>query len=257
MSRQMRFALGFVVVLSACQATITNGADDGDDVQQVDGGQQVQIDAAEPDGAMIDAAPQCALARSVYLNFEGQALTRATASDATQNQAAWMNKANGTAPAFRAGSGNRAADITQITNGITMGLVGLGVTVVTTRPTTGPYMMVVFGGAAAQVGSDYTGAVQKLDCGNAVPSDVAWVADGVTPNQRVINFALGAIGFGVGLTATNDPNDCMCGWANGCQQTTNACSLSANINRDNGAQQTCPNVTTQNEPQAIDQAFCP
>jgi len=248
--------LVIATALSACQATIYGG-DDG--VQEVDGGQQNNIDAmmASPDVAMIDAAPVCVLAQSVYLNFDGQALARATASDATQNQAAWMNKANGTAPAFRAGSGNRANDITQITNGITTGLTGLGVTVVTTRPATGPYMMVVFGGAQEQVGSDFSGAVQKLDCGNLVQSDVAWIGDGVTPNQRVINFALGAIGFGVGLTATNDSNDCMCGWANGCQQTTNACSLSATINRDNGAQQTCPNVTTQNEPQAIDQAFCP
>jgi hypothetical protein len=99
--------------------------------------------------------------------------------------------------------------------------------------------------------------VQKLDCGNLVLNDVAWVADAVTPNQRVINFALGAIGFGVGLTATNDPNDCMCGWANNCQQTNNLCTFSANINRDPGAQQTCPAVTTQNEQQSIDQAFCP
>jgi hypothetical protein len=256
----MHRVLGLLVVLSACQATISNGGGNGDDINsEIDAGGSGSNDASTlgPDAAAIDAAPACALAQSVYLNFEGQALARATASDATQNQAAWMNKANGTAPAFRAGSGTRAADITAITNGVTSALVGFPVAVVTTRPTTGPYMMIVFGGTAAQIGSDFSGAVQKLDCGNQVISDVAWVGDAVTPNQRVINFALGAIGFGVGLTATTDTADCMCGWANNCQQTTLPCTLSPNINRDANAQQTCPNVTTQNEQASIDQAFCP
>ncbi|MGE0397865.1 MAG: hypothetical protein AB7T06_14175 [Kofleriaceae bacterium] len=247
------------IALGACQATIYGG-DDGPNNNQVDGGQQQDIDASQalPDAAPVDTGPVCLAtqARSVYLNFEGQALTRATTSDATQNQAAWMNKANGTAPAFRAGSGTRATDITQITNGITTALAGLNVNVVTTRPATGPYMMIVFGGTANNVGSNYGGAVQKLDCGNTVASDVAWVADAVTPNQRVINFALGAIGFGVGMTATNNTNDCMCGWDNACNQTTNQCTFGTAINTDPGANQTCPNQATQNEQQSIQQAFC-
>lgn len=250
--------LGFVVVLSACQARISNGAGDDDDDGDIDAGRMGNDDAAvAPDASLIDAAPACALARSVYLNFDGVTLNRATASDATQNQAAWMNKATGTAPAFRVGVGTRAADITAITNGITSALAAVPVTVVTTRPTTGPYMMVVFGGTAAQIGSNFGVAVQKLDCGNQVISDVAWVGDGVTPNQRVINSALGAIGFGVGLTATTSPADCMCGWDNACQQNQQqACTFAPSINRDPQANQTCPNVTTQNEPLAIRQAFC-
>jgi hypothetical protein len=250
-----------VTALTACDARITGGgANNGDDDDDVDASVQSQIDAATllPDAPPVDAGPVCLAtqARSVYLNFEGQALARATTSDATQNQAAWMNKANGTAPAYRAGSGNRAADIQQITDGMKAALVGLNVNVVTTRPATGPYMMIVFGGTAQNIGSNYSGAVQQLDCGNLVVNDVAWVADAVTPNQRVINFALGAIGFGVGMTATNNSNDCMCGWANGCQQTTNQCTFGNAINTDPGATQTCPNQATQNEQQSIQQAFC-
>lgn len=255
----MRRLLVVVTVLSACQAKISAGS--GDDVDDIDGGQQMNIDAATvvPDAAPVDMGPVCLAtqARSVYLNFEGQALTRnAVASDATQNQASWMNKANGTAPAFRAGSGTRAADIQQITDGMKAALVGLNVNVVTTRPATGPYMMIVFGGTATNVGSNFGGAVQDLDCGNLVASDVAWVGDGVTPNQRVINFALGAIGFGVGMTATTNTNDCMCGWDNACNQTTNQCTFGTAINTDPAANQTCPNQATQNEQQSIQQAFC-
>jgi hypothetical protein len=167
-----------------------------------------------------------------------------------------MNKANGTAPPYRQGSGNRATDIQQITDGIKNALTGLDVNVVTTRPTTGPYMMIVFGGTQNNVGSNFSGAVQKLDCGNQVVSDVAWVGDAVTPNQRAINFALGAIGFGVGMTATNNSNDCMCGWDNQCTQTTNQCTFGTAINTDPGANQQCPNQATQNEQQSIQQAFC-
>ncbi len=250
------FAL--LIVLSACDARISAGS--GDDVQDIDAG-PLDSDASTvlPDAAPADTGVAClpSQARSVYLNFDGQALTRnAAASDATQNQASWMNKANGTAPAYRAGSGTRAADIQQITDGIKAALAGLNVNVVTTRPATGPYMMIVFGGTAANVGSNFGGAVQKLDCGNTVVSDVAWVADAVTPNQRVINFALGAIGFGVGLVATNNSNDCMCGWDNACTQTTNQCTFGTAINTDPNANQTCPNQATQNEQQSIQQAFC-
>lgn len=244
-------------LLCACQARISAGT--GDDVAEIDGGAQM-VDAAPlaPDAPPVDSGPVCLAtqARSVYLNFDGQALARATTSDATQNQAAWMNKANGTAPPYRQGSGTRAADILQISDGIKAALAGLNVDVVTTRPTTGPYMMVVFGGTAANVGSNYGGAVQKLDCGNQVVNDVAWVADNVTPNQRAINFALGAIGFGVGMTATNNTNDCMCGWDNGCNQTNNPCTFGTAIATDPTANQTCPNQATQNEGQAIQQAFC-
>jgi hypothetical protein len=70
--------------------------------------------------------------------------------------------------------------------------------------------MIVLGGTANQVGSRFGGAVNTLDCGDAAKSDVAWISDGVSPNQRVVNFAVGAIGFGLGLTATSDPLDCMC-----------------------------------------------
>jgi hypothetical protein len=180
------------------------------------------------------------------------------ASDATQNIAAWMTKASGTAPAFRAGAGTRAADITQITNGITQALAPFHVQVVTTRPAAGPYQMVVFGGDNAQVGSAYSAAVQKLDCGNLVHSDVAWVTDDATySNQQLINFALGAIGFGIGLTATSNPTDCMCSWANMCMPDENAtCTFTASIARDGTAQQTCPGVTDQNEPAALMIAFC-
>ena len=53
------------------------------------------------------------------------------------------------------------------------------VTVVTTRPTTGEYVMIVFGGIASAVDSRFGLAVNTLDCGDVQQNDVAWIADSV------------------------------------------------------------------------------
>jgi hypothetical protein len=99
--------------------------------------------------------------------------------------------------------------------------------------------------------------VNQLDCGDNAKSDVAWISDNVTPTQAMVNTVIGAIGFGLGLTATNDPLGCMCGWANGCTDDDSVpCKLSTNITRDPNANQRCAGVTTQNEVDAFDAAFC-
>lgn len=38
------------------------------------------------------------------------------------------------------------------------------ISVVTARPASGEYVMIVFGGRASQVGSQFSGAVNQLDC---------------------------------------------------------------------------------------------
>lgn len=194
--------------------------------------------------------------RTVYLNFDGQKLTRG-ASDATLNQASWMTIAEGTAPPYLAGTTGRDAAITRIADGVRSQLSQFPITVATTRPATGSYVMIVFGGSADLVGSNFGGAVNQLDCGDTRPNDVAWISDNLT-GQRAINTAIGAIGFGLGLTATLDPRDCMCSWDNGCRSNNNAaCRLGSPIDRDPAARQTCPGLTTQDEVAAFRGAFCP
>jgi hypothetical protein len=245
-------ALVCVLLCAACEASI-------------DGGRMNSIttDASTSSGddasmqQSIDAAPTCS-SRVVYLNFEGQTLQDAGASDATLNRASWLNKNSGTATPFLQGNGNRAQIITDITAGVRAALSQFPVTVVTARPAAGPYVMVVYGGNAQDVGSNYGFAVNELDCNESEKSDVAWISDNYTTTLRHVNTTIGAIGFGLGLTATNDVTDCMCGWANGCiKDHSQACTLSTNIARDNNAQQTCQGVgATQNEVAAFTAAFC-
>lgn len=218
-----------------------------------DGSTTTPGDGAPPG---IDAAPRCANGRVVYLNFEGQTLTDGP-SDATQNRASWMTIAQGTAPRYRAGAADRDLQIQTIVDGVRAILAPYPIDVVTTRPATGPYVMIVYGGAASQVGSNYGGAVNELDCGDLRKSDVAWMSDGVSPPQRVINFTIGAIGFGLGLTATTDTLGCMCQWDNGCvQQTAQPCRLSPMIARDPNANQRCAGLVSQDEVAAFQTEFC-
>lgn len=228
-----------------------NGGIGGTDASTNGGDGGVQTDAAAPD------APACANGRVVFLNFDGVTLTQGTPSDATQNRARWMNLAQGTAPRYKTAVANRLQLIQDVTDGVRAQLSSFPVTVVTQRPAAGPYVMIVLGGVASQVGSNYGAAVNQLDCGDTAKSDVAWISDNVGPTQRVVNTAVGAIGFGLGLTATTDPLDCMCGWANGCaSDNTVACRLSPMINRDPAATQLCPGLTTQDEVAAFTAAFC-
>lgn len=260
MWRSTLIGLGLSLVLAAsagCHAELGDPGAGGDGGQRPDGGGgNGDAPGGNPDAA-IDA-PACFNGRVVYLNFDGVALTDAATSDATLNRASWMNTATGTAPAFRAASATRLTDIQTITTGVRTQLSQFPVTVVTTRPAAGPYVMIVFGGTAAQVGSAYGLAVNELDCGDATRSDVAWIGDATgSPLQRLINTAVGAIGFGLGLTATTSVTDCMCGWANGCtSNNTVACTLSPSIPRDPAATQLCAGLTTQNEVQTFTQAFC-
>jgi hypothetical protein len=135
---------------------------------------------------------------------------------------------------------------------------------VTTRPTTGEYIMIIIGGTNAQSKSFYSTAVNELDCGDAHHDDIGWITENPqleTPTST-IDTTMGAIGFGLGLASTNDPSDCMCSWGDNCRRNGNPCTLSANAtldkavgnNPNTGLPQTCSN-TTQNETATFQAAF--
>jgi hypothetical protein len=239
---RLRFLLVGACVGAGCGAQISAGNDD-----------LASLDASNtPDDT---GAPSCT-ERAVYLNFDGQALHQGP-SDAITNHAGWMQAPEGRAPPYRIASADRAATIQAIVDGVRARLDKLSITVVTTRPAQGPYVMIVLGGTSGMVGSKFGAAVNQLDCGDAVPSDVAWIADTVPAPVHVINSAIAAIGFGLGLTATNDASDCMCGWDNQCRaDNTVACTLGSAIARDPAARQTCAGVTTQDEAATLRAAFC-
>ena len=244
----LRFSV--LLGLVACNASVSgNSSETGDDDD--DGG--ADAGPVADDAALPDAAPACANGRAIYLSFQGETLTQATPSDAAQNRASWIGVTTATVPGYRLADPDRATKIATITTRMRAALAAFPMEVVTTRPASGPYVMVVFGGNRDQLGTPYSYATNHFDCGDPVKSDVAWVSDD-TPFSKVDDYAIGAIGYGLGLGGTNDPNDCMCGWANGCDQPeTSQCTLSSSI----AVNPVCaggPNP--QNEAETFNSGFC-
>jgi hypothetical protein len=237
-----------ICLLAACDASVSGGGSASESVDaSIDDDDDVDA-AVEP-----DAPSACPNGRDIYLSFQGEPLTKATPSDATQNKVSWIGVTSVNLPGYRLGDPDRATKIATITQRIQTALADFPMQVVTTRPMAGPYVMIVFGGNRDQLDTPYSYAVNHFDCGDPVKSDVAWVSDDV-PFAKVDDYAIGAIGYGLGLGGTNDPNDCMCGWANGCDQPeTSQCTLSSSI----AANPVCTGAPNpQDEVAAFETGFC-
>ncbi|HPH65969.1 MAG TPA: hypothetical protein PLF40_09510 [Kofleriaceae bacterium] len=214
------------------------------------------IDAAP----IVDAAPDakvCANGRVLFLNFDGVTLTTAATSDARVNQINW-NATNVVVPPYLAGQANRATMITDVTTKTRAILAMFPVTVVTTRPTSGEYIMIAFGGNGSLFGfPSNTPAVTGYNCGGTMRNGVGWVADGNTA-QQAANVVVGATGISLGLTGVveNLATDCLCGWG-GAACTPNiaqACTLATAVMRNTAV---CPgDPAMQNEVAAFENGFC-
>ena len=250
-----------IVLLCACNAqlghTLADAGPGGS--QQTDAPAGGTIVDAPGGNVMIDApaAASCNNGRVVYLNFDGVTITQASTSDATQNHASWIGVTTANIPPYHATSSNRNGQISNITTTVQSILASYPITVVTTRPASGPYVMIAFGGTNQTVGSNYTYATSYHDCGDLVKSDVGWVSD-TTPNSIVANTAVGTIGWSLGLQGTTDPNDCMCAWATHCTPNSTPCTLGTNQTTGTSLSPatTCPGLNPQDEHAAFDTAFC-
>ena len=252
-------ALAVTALLAGCGAQLTT-ASNNSQVDASSGG----VDA--PNGSQRDAsgggqqdAPTttaaCGNGRKLYLAFEGVTITHG-ATDSTTNTAAWIGVTTAAVPAFHPGLTNRATEIQNIVDGVKSRLSATPIEVVTTRPATGPYVMVVLGGSNSIVGSNYSYATSDHDCGDLVKNDVGWVSD--TPSLSYVpDLIIGTVGWGLGLQGTSDPTDCMCAWANSCTSASGACTLSASIaTTTSSGNTTCPNQNPQNEVAAFSTQFC-
>jgi hypothetical protein len=164
-------------------------------------------------------------------------------------------------PPYHNGSGTRATDIQTIIDGAKSRLAGLPVSIVTQRPASGPYVMIVFGGKntnnGGTVGTPYSYATNEHDCGDTVKNDIGWISD--TPTVSYVqDLVIGTIGWGLGLNGTTDTKGCMCAWATNCTPANGACKLSASIATGTmlSPATTCPNQNPQNEIAAFSTGFC-
>lgn len=228
---------------------------------------QPGVDAAAGD-APSDAsttttpdAPTPTTHRVLYLNFDGATLTSAAATDATTGHARWLSSMNGVATGTTITIPPYGGDRTTVVNTVDQILTGLPVTVVTTRPASGPYAMIVLGGHPGLVHTSYL-AETDHDCGDLVKNDIGWVEE--TNNsgnplsaQVAANYVVGAVGWALGLDGAQGQNDCLCSWESPCSQSAPPCALlSASVPEPNTGY-SCNQGATQDERATFQTAFGP
>lgn len=258
-------AIAALVAGAGCEASLSNGGGGGGTADANGGG---NVDSSSQQ--QIDAAPACPTGRKVFLEFLGVTLTDAATSDAPANTAQWLTTTNAVIPQWRQGSATRATEIQEVIDGVKQRLSTTPIEVVTARPTSGTYVMVVLGGAnvnnGGTVGTIYSYATSFHDCDDTVKNDVAWISDmnpaatglaADAPTSLVADLVVGAIGWSLGLDGTTDTGDCMCGWANGCTSAAGACTLAGSIavSITNPAETAC-HQQNQNETAAFTTNFC-
>ena len=257
-------AIGLLFVAS-CAARVGDGVNDGTPDAP---GATVKLDGGTSGGDSGNVTPMdapmnaaCPNNRKVYLHFDGGiTLQQAATSNSATNQASWIS-GSANIPAWRPSAGDRATQIATVVAGVKSRLAQTPIEVVTTRPTSGLYVMIVFGGNSTgnggNVGTVWGGGTNEHDCGDTVKADIGWVAE-IINTSYAQDIAVGAIGWGLGLNGTTDPNDCMCAWANNCSSASGACTLSASVNyvTSGAPATTCPNPNPQNEVEAFTTKFC-
>ena len=171
-----------------------------------DDGNQAAVDAA------LDAA--VAHTHTLYLNFEGVTLAAGSADDATQNLSSIATGPT-TLPSYLGSDADRATKVGALAAEVANILMPYDVDVVTTRPSSGTYMMVVTTDAtSATLGCANCPALAPDDCGS-VDSPVAFNfgsgSGSAQPVHGVTSDTVAMLGLSVlGIPASAVPDDCMC-----------------------------------------------
>ena len=233
-------------------------------------------DAGGADAIALDAAASCpappaplAPGRSkVYLNTEGVTLSKVGVScsidDAQTNCTSLIAQDQTVVPPFLPGVATRQPYIDQIVTDAQGILAPYSIDIVTTRPATGSYQMVVLGGDAVSITGGCPGcsAISLFRC---TPSfnvvDLMFDGGTVLP-QTEANYAntlVGDIGILSGLVASVEPGDCMCRFDTPCisdMAVTTPCTFGSNeqttVSTDgNGTPENCGRAT-EDEPALLE-----
>lgn len=196
-----------------------------------DDGNSAPLDGALADtGPPVDALPpfDCETSPStgthkVFLQFEGATLTRAEVSDASQNE--WSVIDDGvtaTIPAWRPEDPDREALIQAVVCSLRETLYPYDVEVVTTRPASGDYEMVVLGGRGTDLGIDQSpattlNALATTPCARGPNArEVSWVAEFPTTQAFQLepidtaNMVAYTLGINSLLNFSHSGRNCMC-----------------------------------------------
>jgi hypothetical protein len=224
-----------------------------------DGGSEPAFDAA-PIPIDAEVITPCTSAggaggtHKLFLNFESQELTPGP-NDATTNTTMLVMEA-GTSPPWFADAGNREELITLVTDNVTSILAPFDIEVVTTRPVSGPYTMMVMGGRSADLG--FTSNFGSLAAAGCIPdpNNIHLIFDQNFRNAAASVVAAYAMGFGISNSAEN--GSCLCWNDPACEPREGICTLESEMDVAvdvDGVFCEPAGTTTINEHQKFKQAF--
>lgn len=155
--------------------------------------------------------------RIVYLAFDGVTLTRSNSSDsATTNTSAIVNSNPEVIPAFSTssmgstGGLSRSQIIQQVVSDSYALHADFNIEFVTTRPSSGQYSMVVFGGSCTSVtGQGGCAGIALRDCGDFMASNITFVFPGGLRVGDLATTAAQEAAHAFGLGHTDDRYDIM------------------------------------------------
>jgi len=172
-------------------------------------------------GPACDAAglvPHAVGLRTVYLNFDGVTLTKvdASAENAVTNRSWIVNSSTEVIPAFSTSDLSqtlglsRSQIIQRVVNQMYASHAPYDVEFTTTRPSSGPYNMIVFGGTCSSVvGSSNCAGIAMGDCGDFLPSNITFVFPWGLRVDDLAATAAQEWAHAVGLGHTDDRFDVM------------------------------------------------
>lgn len=149
----------------------------------------------------------------LYIAFDGVTITQGDCDDSKTNCSSLVAQASTPVPAFLMAETNRQTRVTAITGMVQDALARFSVDVVTTRPATGDYWMVVAGGTSdAITGTTGVLLAARPACEATNRNSVALVfeQDSETTDRAYADTIAGAWGSLAGLVATTQSGDCMC-----------------------------------------------
>lgn len=159
-----------------------------------------------------------------YLNFDGAGLTPG-ADDPSANQSQLVSNSV-TIPAYLAGDAQRTSKIQTLIDEVEAILAPYDVAVVTTRPSSGEYDMLIAGGTSQMVGLPAgQPAVAVVDCTATPPPHISLLFD-LSTGHDAARQIVGALGVSHGISATTKSSDCMCIADGSCTTLASVCTVS-------------------------------
>ena len=173
----------------------------------------------------------------VFLNTEGVTLTKGNCDDSRTNCSAIPTTDGTVVPPFLPGAPDRATFIDMIASTTQGVLAPYSIDIVTTRPVTGDYDMIVLGGNGAQIANcpncGYAGPftceettnrdhiLLAFDYGETTADPTSYTANDYADSM------LSAVGIMVGLAPSTEPDDCVCNLDTPCTKGPDDHSLCA------------------------------